>query len=191
MLRHCYLNLIRSLYPFSGLRSFSWREVGKSETWRAIACNGARQRWRSLYAAHVRAGDLRSAGTEKCDDLSSNGTGGSNTLAGGDVNGFVPIPTHPDGQDHNIVYVIAAKNCPHADSQRADRLTADLAAKHIPVIRGDTVGFTFHDPAVEGATQQELVLLNSGKLPIVFLRGRVKNNPTLAEVIAEYWGAAN
>jgi hypothetical protein len=44
---------------------------------------------------------------------------------------------------------------------------------------------------VQGATQQELVLLNSGKLPIVFLRGRVKNNPTLAEVIAEYWGAAN
>jgi len=88
------------------------------------------------------------------------------------------MPT-PDGQDQTIVYVIAAENCPHEDAQRADRLAAALSEEHIPVQRSHHVGFSaIHDNA-EAARVNTVM---NGELPIVFVHGRAKSNPTLEDV---------
>lgn len=101
--------------------------------------------------------------------------------------GFVPLPA-VRGQSASAVLVIAAENCPHDDAQRADRLADDLSRKGLPVVRIHDVGFD-----LPGGGTADLARINAvmnGTLPIVFVRGRAKANPTLDEVIAEFKGAA-
>lgn len=98
-------------------------------------------------------------------------------------NGFVELPAFPDGQDAGTVYVVAAENCPHEEAQRADRLATELSNQNISVQRTHRVGFS----TLREASQAERVnTVMNGELPIVFINGRAKSNPTLDEVVKEY-----
>lgn len=128
--------------------------------------------------------------------------------------GFVPIPSF-EGQDPGIVYVVAAKNCPEAAAQRADRLAQSLARKDIPVKRINHISFHWEPPqgwipktfasreeaerwneenedrlqqlqTQIGATQEKLTTLLQGPLPLVVIGAAAKNNPTMNEVLGEY-----
>jgi hypothetical protein len=100
-----------------------------------------------------------------------------------DEHGFVQLPP-PKNQADDAVWVIAAVGCLEADAQRADQLTKLLQEKKIPAFRKDKVSFSFvsQDPGLA----KLLNAMMTGPLPIVFVRGRAKGNPSLEEVAAEY-----
>ena len=78
-------------------------------------------------------------------------------------------------------------SCPHEDAQRADSLAEDLSRKGIPVIRTHTINFNLAAP--DNSVAERINSVMKGSLPIVFVRGRAKPNPTLEEVVAEYQGS--
>lgn len=98
-------------------------------------------------------------------------------------NGFVALPA-PSGTSPERVLIIAAENCTADAARRADDLAHELSKQKIPVTRSHNVNFEFSKP--DAARMQRLNTVMNGELPIVFVGDRVKNNPTLAEVIAEY-----
>lgn len=99
------------------------------------------------------------------------------------ANGFVAIPMPSDVSDREVL-VIAAENCPKEDSRRADELAGQLSRLDIPVSRTHSVNFTFSNPDSRVIGRVNKVM--RGKLPIVFIHGKAKANPTLEEVVAEY-----
>jgi hypothetical protein len=105
-----------------------------------------------------------------------------------DHHGFVQLP-EVMGFDESRVMVVAAENCPHADAQRADRLAEDLRDRGIPVSRTHEVRF---NPAhIDVTMAQRVPAVMEGALPIVFIHGRAKGNPTLDDVVAEYQASAD
>ena len=101
----------------------------------------------------------------------------------GQSTGFVAVPP-PNGAPANTVMVVAAENCPHEDAQRADRLTAELKGCGIPVQRSHQVSFTIDSP--DASVPERISSVMNGQLPIVFINGRAKPNPSLNDVIAEF-----
>lgn len=101
-------------------------------------------------------------------------------------NGFVAMPS-VEGQSTDAVLVVAAENCPHEDAQRADSLAADLSRKGVPVVRTHTINFNL--PGPDSAVVDRINSVMTGSLPIVFVHGRAKPNPTLEEVVDEYQNA--
>jgi len=102
-------------------------------------------------------------------------------------NGFVALPP-VQGQSPTAVLVVAAEDCPHDDAQRADRLADDLSRNGVPVVRIHSLSFN-----VQGGGSAELDRINSvmtGTLPVVFVRGRAKANPSFDQVMSEYRSAA-
>ena len=102
-------------------------------------------------------------------------------------NGFVELPP-VKGQNPDTVYVVAAVNCPKVDAQRADQLTRSLRGKKIPVMRTAEADFRFSGPdrqTVEKMNARVNAIM-TGPLPIVFVHGRAKANPSFAEIVAEY-----
>jgi hypothetical protein len=57
--------------------------------------------------------------------VGSRGSSAQSVAASGD---FVTLPP-VEGQRPQIVFVVAAENCPHEDAQRADRLAEALSQK--------------------------------------------------------------
>jgi hypothetical protein len=101
--------------------------------------------------------------------------------------GFVSLPA-VRGRSPSAVLVVAAEDCPHEDAQRADRLADDLSRNGLPVVRTHSVGFD-----IPNGGQADLDNINrvmTGQLPVVFVRGRAKANPTLDEVVAEFRSTA-
>lgn len=101
--------------------------------------------------------------------------------------GFVALPPIT-GASPAAVAIVAAENCPEEAAQRADRLADGLARQGVPVARLHNVSFEIpdSDPAI---ANRVMAVMNS-ELPIVFVRGRAKSNPSLEEVAAEYRAAA-
>ncbi|HEX2583777.1 MAG TPA: hypothetical protein VHL14_01505, partial [Steroidobacteraceae bacterium] len=97
------------------------------------------------------------------------------------TNGFVEVPT-PDSQDVKIVYVVAAENCPHEEAQRADRLFESLPRENVSVQRTHNVSFSSLKDQSEA---DRINTIMNGELPIVFVHGRAKANPSLDEVMSE------
>lgn len=99
--------------------------------------------------------------------------------------GFVSLPAVLE-QSPSGVFVVAAQNCPRADAQRADRLAEELSRIGVTVVRTHSVDFD-----TTNAGQADLDKINrvmTGQLPVVFVGGRAKANPTLEEVVAELKG---
>ena len=96
--------------------------------------------------------------------------------------GFVTLPP-ANGQTPDNVYVVAAQNCPRAAAQRADRLAEALAGKGIPVVRTSNVMFA---ATRDRSVYDQMSAVMTGQLPIVFVRGRAKPNPSLDEVVTEF-----
>jgi hypothetical protein len=109
--------------------------------------------------------------------------GNASDSSAGEHHGFVKLPA-VIGFNESTVMVIAAENCPYADAQRADSLAEVLQERGIPVSRAHEVNFNpaNFDPVVA----QRIPSVMEGALPIVFIHGRAKGNPTLDDVVAEY-----
>lgn len=105
-------------------------------------------------------------------------------LAIGDPGPFVPLPP-VDGQRPGTVFVIAAQDCPHDDAQRADRLAESLSSQGIPVERTHSASFVFASQP-DSDTADRISAVMEGPLPVVFINGRAKANPSLDEVAAEF-----
>jgi len=112
---------------------------------------------------------------------------GGHESASDSANGFVPLPP-VRGQSPSAILVVAAEDCPHDDAQRADRLADDLSRSGLPVVRIHDL--TFDVPGGGSADLERINAVMGGALPVVFVRGRAKANPSLDQVLAEYRGAA-
>ena len=102
---------------------------------------------------------------------------------GPSVNGFVALPTLANSSPKQVV-VFAPENCPSEKAQQADDFARQLASRNIPSVRTHDVSFSSSDP--DPAIGIRLNSVMNGELPIVFVNGKGKANPTLQEVIAEY-----
>jgi hypothetical protein len=100
---------------------------------------------------------------------------------------FVALPA-VRGQSSSDVLIFAAENCPYEAAQRADRLAAELSRNGLRVVRIHQISFDTSN--VDQAEINQLNALKNGELPIVFLHGRGKANPTLQEVLSEYNGTS-
>jgi hypothetical protein len=98
-------------------------------------------------------------------------------------NGFVTLPA-PTNLNVDMVLVLAAEDCPEEDAQRADKLADELRRRDIPFTRAHTANFDLTDP--DPIVLKRLDLIMNGTLPIVFVNGRGKANPTLDEVVSEF-----
>lgn len=99
-------------------------------------------------------------------------------------NGFVALPAAADMAGLPAVLVFAPQNCPREAGQRADSLVADLGRSGIPVSRSDHLSLSL-DGGNPAAVERLSAVMN-GEIPIVFVNGRAKANPTPMEVVAEY-----
>ena len=99
------------------------------------------------------------------------------------ANGFIKMPPMSDGDLQQVV-VFAPEDCPPEKAQQADELARQLASRNIPTIRTHAVSFTSSDPNPQVGVRLDSVL--KGELPIVFVNGRGKANPTIEQIIAEF-----
>jgi len=109
-----------------------------------------------------------------------------NVLASANGNGFIHVQM-PDGTPANTVLILAALNCPSDAAQRADAMARILNEKGIPAIRSSNSSFS-----ARARTQEQIALLNgsvvvsNGALPIIFINGMGKANPSVEEVVSQY-----
>lgn len=100
------------------------------------------------------------------------------------ANGFMELPA-PSNLDMDGVIVFAALNCTKEAAQRADEMADALKRRNIPTKRAQSINFQFsEDPGPHVVKRINSVL--KGELPIVFVNGKGKANPTLDEVLSEY-----
>jgi hypothetical protein len=102
------------------------------------------------------------------------------------ANGFVAVEM-PDGANRNAVLVLAPRNCPSAQAQRAEALVAGLEQQGIPVVKGDTMSFDIVNPSAEqqAGVERAVAVFNEGA-PAVFIAGMAMSNPTTAQATSEY-----
>ena len=105
-------------------------------------------------------------------------------LSTGSPGSFVSLPP-VDGQRDRTVFVIAAQNCPHDAAQRADHLADALSRQGIPVERTNQAHFHFTSQPTSETIDRISAVMN-GPLPVVFIDGRAKSNPSLDEVAAQF-----
>ncbi|MES1167407.1 MAG: hypothetical protein ABUL68_05330 [Pseudomonadota bacterium] len=98
--------------------------------------------------------------------------------------GFVMLK--PADAGSNKVLILAPANCPRDNAKRARAMGAALASAGIPHEMSDNISFV---PANEQEAERFKNFMDKGEVPLVFIRGRGKSNPTLDEVIAEYRSA--
>jgi hypothetical protein len=103
-----------------------------------------------------------------------------------DERGFIAL-AQPSGAEPKKVWIVAAVNCPKEGAQRADELARRLADRNMSFDRRSGVSFslTEEDPLLYARIDKVM----NGETPIVFINGRVKANPELDEVVAEYEAA--
>jgi hypothetical protein len=105
-------------------------------------------------------------------------------LATADTNGFVAVQM-PDGAPPDTALILAALNCPSAAAKRADAMAKRLTEMGIPNRRSGSY-------SVAAATREQMPLLTrtsivlQGEIPVIFINGMAKANPTVDEVASEY-----
>ena len=100
--------------------------------------------------------------------------------------GFVSL-AQPDGAEPKKVWIIAAVNCPKEGARRADYLAQQLAERNMSYDRRSHVSFTLGDDDQVLAGRIQKIL--DADTPIVIVNGKMKSNPDLDEVTAEYEAA--
>ena len=94
----------------------------------------------------------------------------------------------PDGVDPNVVTVMTPEQCPAEWGKRGRGLVARLKEANIPVAVTGSLNISTNSRTRE--ERDNLIALGQGlqrgELPIVFYRGRAKNNPAFGDVLAEY-----
>jgi len=95
--------------------------------------------------------------------------------------GFVKLPL-PEGMDADSIVVFSPEDCPSDAARRADALVSSLASKRISVVRAHHATFDIRDQ--ETADRVHSVM--EGPIPVVFVRGKAKANPSVEEVLVEF-----
>ena len=115
-----------------------------------------------------------------------NSRGNEAALAQKSPNGFVSV-VMPEGVNKNTVVILAPVNCPSDAAQRADALANELTRLGISNIRSSSYSADIADPTAEQkAGLERAVSILEGEIPVVFINGRGKANPTAEDVVAEY-----
>ncbi|KAF1714669.1 hypothetical protein CSC74_15580 [Pseudoxanthomonas yeongjuensis] len=127
----------------------------------------------SVYAPEGGVSEVVAKATRRID---------SGKTAGG--HGFVQIPA-PDGQASRGIVIFAPANCPSDAAQRAEALARRLSAEGVPYARSENA--EFGSLASPDEVSKVLSVMN-GPVPVVFVNGKAKANPTPEEVVAEYRG---
>ena len=96
-------------------------------------------------------------------------------------NGFIQLP-RPDAPDDQVV-IFAAVTCSRPVAQHANALARQLESVGVPCHRTQSARFSASDMSGPPAP---LVEVMEGALPVVFINGWAKNNPTFSEIISEY-----
>ena len=102
-----------------------------------------------------------------------------------DERGFVELEM-PQGAKINEVLIVAAQNCPRDGAVRADRLAREMAERNIRYRRSSSVTFSVPQDADTDVFVRRNNAIMNGEVPIVFVNGKVKSNPGIDEVLAEY-----
>jgi hypothetical protein len=110
---------------------------------------------------------------------SAQGAGGDRVFSSST---FAEIPL-PDGVPARGVVVFTPENCPSEAAQRARRLMGRLSDHNVPY--SQTSHAEFSNLASQEQADRVTEVMN-GPIPIVYVNGRAKANPTPEEVIAEY-----
>lgn len=106
-------------------------------------------------------------------------------VAAAGAGGFESVPL-PDGVSSQGVVVFAPANCSSDAARRTDELVQYLARHGIPYARTDTANYS------RLASQEEVSRVQSvmnGPVPVVYVRGKAKANPSPEEVRVEYLGS--
>jgi hypothetical protein len=109
---------------------------------------------------------------------------GSRPASRGGFKEILPL----DGVDPLVVTVLMPCGCPLEAGQRGRALVAKIKAADIPVASTDHVRMSIKAQSREELSAK-MALMNSvmnGETPIVVYKGRAKNNPSFADVLAEY-----
>lgn len=111
------------------------------------------------------------------------GAVGSETGPGGvNSNGFVAIPM-PDGMSSSGIVIFAPENCPSDAAQRARSLAGYLSDHRIGYVNADSANYS-NLSSQEEATKVTSVM--NGPIPVVYVNGKAKANPTPEEVVSEF-----
>lgn len=95
---------------------------------------------------------------------------------------FAEIPL-PDGVPAQGVVIFTPQNCPSDAAQRARRLMGRLSGHGVPYRQTDSAQFSTLNSQEEA---DRVTAVMNGPIPIVYVNGRAKANPTPEEVLAEY-----
>lgn len=101
-----------------------------------------------------------------------------------DSHGFIEFDP-PNGGKRDSVIIVAAQNCPHEAAQHADALAREMAERNVRHVRTSSITFTLSPDSGEAYIARHNHVM-SGDLPLVFVNGRVKSNPDVDDVLAEY-----
>ncbi len=106
-----------------------------------------------------------------------------------DEHGFMELDP-PQGVSTGEVVILAAQNCPREGAQRADHLAREMAERGFHVKRTSNASFA-PSPTddIDAFVRRHNAMMN-GEVPIVFVNGRVKANPSVDDVVAEYVAVA-
>jgi hypothetical protein len=107
------------------------------------------------------------------------------TAALADGNGFIPAQM-PDGAASDSVLILAPVNCPREGARRADALAQRLRALGIPAVRSNSYSVASLTRENAASVKRAVEVLQTNLVPVVFVNGRAKANPTSDEVAAEY-----
>lgn len=96
--------------------------------------------------------------------------------------GFISIPV-PDEMSSSGVVIFAPRDCPSEAAHRAERLASFLKERGIGFTRLQSASYNSLTSKEEA---QRVMAVMNGDIPIVYVNGRAKANPTPEEVEAEY-----
>ena len=100
------------------------------------------------------------------------------------ANGFVPLPA-PFTAPTDRLLILAPPHCPSQEGRRADELVRQLNQDGIPCTRSGDVSIASGREPTDDETKR-LNAIMMGTMPIVFINGRARNNPSLNEIKSEY-----
>ncbi|MFT3763795.1 MAG: hypothetical protein QM761_14535 [Pseudoxanthomonas sp.] len=99
-----------------------------------------------------------------------------------ETGGFVSIPM-PDGMPSRGIVIFAPRNCPSEAAQRARDIGRHLAGQRIGYVDADSANYGSLSSQEEA---NRVMAVMNGPIPIVYVNGRAKANPTPEEVVAEF-----
>jgi hypothetical protein len=107
------------------------------------------------------------------------------TAALADANGFIPAQM-PDGAERGSVLILAPLHCPREGAKRARALAQRMKELGIPAVESDRYSVAQVTPDNKASIDRAVEVLKTDTLPVVFINGRAKANPTADEVADEY-----